>query len=364
MRNFFEIVKLEMLRVFRNKFVVIMLFIFPILLMCLVAFIQKAPAGGGGGMAAVVYCNGTTTESQQFLDEMFNGVDANRVQYVESHEEGLDKIRHAETVIFISIDATSEPAKAQVYFDESTPTGQAIMHAFAFQANEYAYQTLVEYLAESGITLNRDYFEPISFEKVSPEGSSQQLMFWIEAAICLFVIICFGITYSTSRDSETRVQENLKYMPYNKHKYIWAKVLPYVLLGFIEFLIMLLIGFWGFDIRYQGSFYLIVLSGFAFVLSVVFWAFLCSMLKTQVATIFADMVVMILPIFVLLFGSIQSFNIIFQIILYCFPITGFIPEISGLTYYGVFAWENVAILLAQAVATYWISWLVLKRRAG
>jgi hypothetical protein len=156
-------------------------------------------------------------------------------------------------------------------------------------------------LAKYGNNMNETHFEILSFQQVNNQFVGiQQLSFSIEVACCVSIILMLGLAYSLARDNETQVSKNICYIPVGVNKYLLSKTIPYILLGILELTVMYGLGYICFDIKYEINIFLIVLLSIFFIASVVALGLIFSLLKSQIATIFLDMLSILLPLFITL----------------------------------------------------------------
>ena len=190
------------------------------------------------------------------------------------------------------------------------------------------------------------------------------MQFSLEVAVTLSIILMFGVAYSMARDNETSVSKNINFMPLSKTKYIFSKTLPFVLLGFLELILVLLIGHLVFNINYQINVVAIFLISMLFVASTTLLGALFGSFKSQIACVFFDMLAIILPMFVISTTLTNTLTLPVQIFLYFFPIVPFVLNINAMMFNGIVNWMCVVILVLQIIVFYIIIYLVIKRRVN
>ena len=128
------------------------------------------------------------------------------VVYVDSSDEGLKLLRNGEVCFFIDVHADTTPITATFYYDGSNASGRTIRNLMLNKANEYTYQKTSEFLADFGITINKDYFHAVTFlSGTKEEVTVKQVPFALEVACVVSIILMFGLAYSMSRDNETKI---------------------------------------------------------------------------------------------------------------------------------------------------------------
>lgn len=361
MKTFFKMVKYELIRVSRNKVVLTMLLSFSIILLLILSFVQVDTKN----YPIAIFTDGVDIQEVGVMDVIEENIKLKRVTIVDSKEEGLKLIKKSKVCFFICLQAGEnvDDTTAVFYYDQTSTVGRTIKNNISDAKNEYAYVTINEFLNDYGIKLKESYFQLVTFEPASTkEVNIKQMPFAMEVGICVSIVLMFGLAYSMSRDNETNVSKNLSYMPVGTNRYLMSKVVPYYLLGITQLSVLYIIGGLFFKIRFETNLLLMILLTSVFILAVISLSLIFSMLRSQIATIFIDMLTIVLPMFILTMIYVQASPIIMQIALYCFPVVPFVSLLNGMMFNGVILWWQVGVLLTQAIAYYLIAMLILKRR--
>jgi ABC-2 type transport system permease protein len=360
-KQFFSLVKYETIRIARNRVVMTMLLIFSIVLLLALSFIQEKTET----YPIAMYTDGVNMEETQVVQLIEEGITFGKIIYVDSPEEGIDMIRSSSACFFICLDAGAETDEttAVFYYDQSNNTSRSVVNSLSNEKNEYAYTALANFLERWGVKLNQTYFELVSFEKVNTEEVGfKQMPFASEVACCISVILMLGLAYSLARDNETNISKNLAYIPVGVNRYLLSKVVPYFVLGVSEISVMYLIGKWFFDINFQVPILTIIALSSLFVLAVIMLGLLFSLLKSQTSTIFLDMLVVIMPIFLSIMVYVEACPMYIQVMLYALPITPFIKFLNCMMFNGMILWWIIPVFVAQIIFYYFIASLIMKKR--
>jgi len=360
-KQFFKLVKYETIRVSRNKVVFTMLFVFSVILLLALSFIQI----NTDSYPIAIFTDGVNIDKAGVVQLIEDNLKTSRITFVNSKEDGLDMIKKNSACFFICLDAGEEEDEttATFYYDQSNTVGRTVASSLAEAKNQYAYDTITEFLSRYGITLNETYFQLITFKPVSDNAITiRQMPFSIEVTCCASIILMLGVAYSLARDNETQVSKNTAYIPIGSNRYLLSKVIPYFLLGMIQMSIMYFLGIVFFKIDFQLNILLVILLSSFFVMSVILLGLLFSLFKSQISTIFLDMMAVLLPVFVSIVVYVQACPIFIQAILYCLPITPFISYLNCMIYNGVVLWWVIPIFIAQSIVYYLISLFIVKRR--
>ncbi len=360
LKQFFKISKYEMLRVARNKVVFAMLIFFSIAFLLISTFIQtkmdKYPIA--------VFTDGLSAE-QDVVTLIEDNLKEGKIIYVNSAEEGKDLVKKNKVCFFICLNAGEEKdnVTAVFYYDQSNIVGKTVADKLQDAKNQYAYNTITEFLAKYGITLNESYFQTITFQTITERHIGiKQSIFVLEIAVCVSLVLMLGLAYSVARDNETQVSKNLAYLPIGVNKYMLAKILPYFCLGMLELAICLFLGVRLVNIQYQVNIFIILALMSLPVLAILMLGFVFCQLKSQISTIFFDMLAIILPIFITWAIYVQACPIYIQVLLNCFPLVPIIYFLQGMVFNGVYLWHYVPIFITQIVVFYLIAYIILKKR--
>lgn len=359
MKNFYNMVKLETKRITRNKFILSMLLLFSIVLLIVVSFSQLDRTN----YPIAIYTNGGDGEQIQLLNDIFSNFEDAKIVEVGSIQEGKKLMRQAKACLFISFDVTTTPVTADIYYDSSSVAGSTIKESLEQTKNTYAYESIMKFLKDYGITMNDNYFNQIEFKSLSETKIPfAQKTFILEVGCCLSIILMFGLAYSISRDNETNVSRNIKFMPLNIHKYLWSKIIPYLVLGVLESVLIFAIGGIFFKINYEINVFFIITMCILFNLSVIMMGLLFSMCKSQISTVFLGMATILLPMFVISMTFVENLPILMRFLFYVFPISLFVKLGNGMMFNGVVLGDMVVCLIIQVVVYYLLTIFVLKRK--
>lgn len=359
MKDFLRLIKYELKRVTRNKFIMSMLLCFSLIILSVLAFVNVESTK----YPLAVYLDGQRIEDLDVIDLLYEDIEDMNVVYVDSTEEGLAKLRSNKVCFFIDVHADTDPITATFYYDGASAVGRTIRNSLLNKANEYTYKTTTDFLSDFGITINEDYFHAVTFKSgTKDEVTVKQVPFALEVACVVSIILMFGLAYSMSRDNETKISKNIAYMPIGIHKYLWSKVIPYFILGMVEITLVYILGSLAFDINFQTNLPVMISISSVFILASTMMGLLFSCSKSQIATIFLDMGVILIPVFAVMMTFLQTLYLPFKIIIYSMPITAFTELLNSMMYSGVIVWGNVLVLLVLSIIFYIATWYVLNRR--
>jgi ribosome-dependent ATPase len=185
--------------------------------------------------------------------------------------------------------------------------------------------------------------------------------------IILVLIPAIMATIGVVREVETGSIANFRSTPISKFEFLLGKQIPYVVVGMLAFILMVLMAFVVFRVTIKGSFGALALGALLYVFSTCgFGQLISTFTRTQVAAVFATTVLCIIPVvnFSGLLVPVSSLTGQGRLIGLLFPAAWFQPIsvgtfTKGLTYSDL--WSNVVVLAAFAVA-YFIAALIFLRK--
>lgn len=174
-------------------------------------------------------------------------------------------------------------------------------------------------------------------------------------AIILMLVSAMMTSISITREKEMGNMEILLVSPLAPFQIILGKVVPYILLGMIDAILVLAAGYFIFDVPIVGSIWLLLAECFVFVLSALSLGILISTVaKTQQVALLLSLMVLMLPT-ILLSGfmfPIDNMPTILQLISNIIPARWFIEAVKGIMLQGSgldILWEESLILVGFTV---------------
>ena len=185
--------------------------------------------------------------------------------------------------------------------------------------------------------------------------------------IILVLIPAIMATIGVVREKETGSIANFRSTPISKFEFLMGKQVPYVAVGMLAFILMVLMALVVFQVPVKGSFGALALGALLYVVSTCgFGQLISTFTKTQVAAVFATTVISIIPTvnFSGLLVPVSSLTGQGRLIGLMFPMAWFQPIsvgtfTKGLTFSDL--WSNTLVLAAFAAA-YFITALIFLRK--
>jgi len=173
--------------------------------------------------------------------------------------------------------------------------------------------------------------------------------------IILMLVSAMMTSISIAREKELGTMEVLMVSPLSPLLIIVGKVVPYLLLSFINAIVILLLGVFVFGMPINGSLPLLLGECILFIITALsLGIFISTIAETQQAAMMASMVALMLPTIILsgYIFPISNMPLILQIISNVIPAKWFIVIIKGVMLKGVgikYVWKETLILVAITV---------------
>lgn len=202
----------------------------------------------------------------------------------------------------------------------------------------------------------------------NPDLKSRVFMVPSIMGLILMVITTILMSMAIVKEREVGTLEQLIVTPIKPYQLIVGKLIPFVILGFIDILIVTTIMIYWFDIGIRGSFALLLFSSFLFVLSTLgVGLFISTISRTQQqAMMIAQFGIMMPMIYLSGFAfPIENMPIFVQYITYFIPLRYFITILRGIVLKGAGIAELVPellMLLFMGTAILFASALRFKKR--
>ena len=136
-KQFFKMVKYELIRVSRNKVVFSMLLFFCALLLLILSYVQVNTKE----FPIAIYTDGVVIEDANVMDVINENIETNRITYVNSKEEGLNLMRKNKVSFFIYLNKgeTKDEITAVFYYDQANSVARTVASGLVDAKNEYAF---------------------------------------------------------------------------------------------------------------------------------------------------------------------------------------------------------------------------------
>lgn len=376
-KHFFNLVKFEFVKLFRNKLLFVFIIAFPILMTFVVNSInfdnnknlvsnneQQEQQNDSESKVIALYANGELAQGSELSQILNSFYSSNRIQVVQSFAQGEQLLKEWAVYFFVFIDTTATPNTAVFYYDSSSNAGNLLAGELRKKQLQQTYTSLINFLAGYGIVVNESYFNVVQFETIATQhiGFAKRIMPLTASFIA--AIIMFGLAYSVARDNETNVVKQISYTPISVNKYLLSKALPFFIIGLLQAGLLLLMGAVVYGVNYQANLLLIAGCYALFVVSSIGLGLLFSTINNQTTTTFATLIAILLPVMATFIAFVNSYPLWARVLIYCFPLSSYIQLLSQQSYSGVTLPFFVILLACQAVGYYVLAYYLSKAKAG
>jgi ABC-2 type transport system permease protein len=296
-------------------------------------------------IALAVLDRDNTTVSRDLI-ELFAGSDLFRVMPYEGSADDTEiifKKRTADALLVIPRDferrlLRGTGADVQVLIDASDPNTAVLIRAY-FTRVIARFGALPQARAaangrpEAAIAGSSPPFEIRTSILYNPDLESS--FFFVPGIVAMImVMICALLTSITvAREKETGTMEQILVSPIRPREIIAGKVLPYILLAFLDGTFILLVGIFLFGVPFRGNVLLMAALSTLYVLTALSLGLMISTrARTQQVAIMFALVATMLPTFLLsgLIFPIDSMPRVLQYISYIVPAKYFLLIIRGI----------------------------------
>ena len=350
----FSIIRKEFIQIMRDRRTLVIILIIPIMQLFLLGYsatndIRNVP------LAVFDQCR--CTESRTLLDS-YRAADYFQIAYTVGSENELRRLienGQVRAAILIPPDYNRQLASgnAQVAFilDGSDPTvASTALSAAQLIGQSHATKLMTERLARSGLNLQLKLpLEVRTNVWYNPDLVSSYFMIPGVIGMILYAITSILTATSVVRERERGTIEQLIVTPIRPWELVVGKVLPYVILAFIDTLEVMAIGHWWFGVPVRGDLGLILgSSGLLLLSGLGIGLFGSTIANTQQEAMLTVWMTLLPSIFLSgFFFPLESMPKVLQWISYIFPLRYYLIIIRALMIKGVGAgpiWSEILAL--------------------
>ena len=329
-----SIIRKEFKHIMRDKQTLIILFLMPVLMLFLYGYAINLEMQN---IETVIVDLSKTPQSRAFIEKMlssdfFKIVDVD-IKY-RDYEPVFQK-REAQCILVIPSDFSEKlkeqpQTKVQLLIDASDPNAANFI-------NNYLNIISAKYSGET----NNYIIQPLSIEpRLLYNPDMKSAYFFVPGLIAVIVLLICALLTSIAivREKETGTMEQILVSPIKPRQIIIGKVIPYMMIGYLMGLMVLVLGYVWFNVPIQGSFILLNLMLVLYILTGLSFGLLISTAtKSQQIALMVTLVTTILPTIMLsgFIFPIASMPFILQVISNFIPATHFLVIIRSIMLKGV-----------------------------
>ncbi|MGI6712252.1 MAG: ABC transporter permease [Bacillota bacterium] len=344
MKRLLTITKKEFIHIKRDRASVIMALVAPIMMLLIFGFAVNTDINN---VNLVINDGSKTFESRELIEKFANSGYFKIYSMVESPAEVEKYIDMGKVKVGLVIPSDytknikrGKPAEIQVLVDGSDPTiARTAMSYSLILTNKYSLKLKEIQLHKAG-SLPRAVSTAVDTRPLvlyNPTLESSKFNVPGVVGLILQNITIILTAFAMVREREKGTIEQLIMTPVTSFELIIGKLIPYIIIGFYDYVIILLLSYILFGITVKGSLLLLIVMGIIFLIGALAMGMLISTFaKTQLQAMFAAMI-FLLPS-VLLSGFMfprEAIPKVIYLISDLFPITYFLVILRGIIVKGV-----------------------------
>ncbi|HEY3374427.1 MAG TPA: ABC transporter permease [Candidatus Aquicultor sp.] len=290
--------------------------------------------------------------------------------FTERLDEGTIKVAIVIPQGFENTIRSDKTARVQVLVDGSDPNFARVGASYSsLIINRFSSNATVDSLYKRGITIQQGVppIDPRARVWYNPELRSVNFIVPGLMALIMMTVTTISISVAVVREKERGTLENLIISPIHGWQLIIGKIIPYVIIAFIEAVIILVAGTFLFNVPMNGSLWLLAASLVIYVAGTLGLGLVISAAtdSQQVAS-FGAFLLTFLPAFLLsgFVFPIKSMPVIVQYMTYLIPARYFLVVIRGIFLKGVgfsVLWPSLLALVVFATLMIVIASVRLRR---
>ena len=341
-----SLIRKEFIQIWRDPRTLVLVLVIPIMQLFLLGY---AATNDVRNVPMAIYDQDRGAAARQLLDA-YRAADYFRLAYDVDSEEDLHVLidsGEARVALIIPPDYSSRLIKegsAQVAFilDGSDPTvASTSLSAAQMIGQEHATEILAEQMEKLGrSTYINPPLEVHSQVWYNPDLISAYFMIPAVIGMILYALTSILTASAIVRERERGTIEQLIVTPIRPWELVVGKVLPYVMLAFLNMLEVIAIGSWWFGVPVRGDLGLILLLSALFLLSSLGIGLMASTIANTQQEAMLIVWMLLLPGLFLsgFFFPLEAMPKVLQWISYVFPIRYYLLIIRSLMIKGVGAW--------------------------
>ncbi len=244
---------------------------------------------------------------------------------------------------------TGKSADIQILTDASDPNTASML-------DNYTRAILSDYQANMIEGVNKAGVIRVDYRMFYNEELRSAHLFVPGTMVLILMLICALMTsVSIAREKELGTMEILLVSPLRPLQIVLGKLVPYMVLSFIDMLVIIVIGYWVFEVPVNGSVTLLVGAGTLFILlALTIGVLISTFAKTQQVAMLTSLIGMMLPT-ILLSGfifPIENMPKVLQIISLFMPPRWFLSMVKDIMLKGAGfnqVWHYILIIFGMLI---------------
>lgn len=352
MKQFLSFVRKEFYHILRDPLTLFIMFLLPVIMLVILG---KAISTEFKNTSVVVWDQSKTPLSQTLINEIGHNNYFSVYSYANSNEEINQLFKKGKIKAAIVIPVS--------FADDLIATKRADIQLIADASDPNQASTVTNYL--QAILLQN---QQLSQSNVKIEVINQEVKMLFNPQMessynfvpgligMIMLLICALMTsISIVREKETGTMEILLVSPLKPTSIILSKAIPYLLVSYIDIIIILCISYWIFDVPIVGSLVLILALCLIYTItSLSLGLLISSITKTQQVAMMISLIGLMLPSMLLsgLIFPIENMPVILQVVSCIVPARWFVEALRDVMIQGTgleIIWKQCLIMLVMTV---------------
>ena len=270
----------EFLQIFRNKSMLPIIFVMPIVQLCILSF---AATYDMKNTNLYIVDKDLSSHSRELISK-FNGSPFFTVKEIGFSEEEAEKEIFKDNIDAIlvfnkdfgkSVDLKTQ-ASIQILVNAINASSAGLYNAYINSVIQDYNQNIALSLAGLSQDNQHNMVRSTYSHQFNPEMKYIPYMLPGLIVLLITVISLFLSAMNVVREKEIGTIEQINVTPIKKSQFILAKLIPFLVIGFFVLGIDLLVAVWGFKIPFLGSVWLIYLVAFVYLIAILGFGLLIS----------------------------------------------------------------------------------------
>ena len=372
-QRFLAIMKKEFIQVARDKFSLRLPIIMPVMLLILFGYAVKPDVDN---IPMAIFDQSKTQESREYIDKFKVSSYFIPEYFVLSEDELIDLVEGGKIKAGLIIPSDysknlkqNKTPQTQLIIDGSDPTtARTALNSGILISQMYSLSQKQKFLLKRGANPASNIPGIDLITKVWYNPNMESTKFNIPGLIGLILqnITIMLTAFTLVREKEKSTIEQLIVTPVKSSELILGKMIPYIVIGYLGFLITFVLGSWWFKVPVAGSIPLLLILGLLFVIVALAMGMLISTIAENQLQAMQITFLILLPS-ILLSGFIfprESMPLAIKAISYLIPLTYFLEISRSIILKGVgieYLWTDVAALVSFMIILLSIAGLRFKK---
>lgn len=365
MKQFLNFVKKEFYHIQRDSLTLFIMFALPIIMLIILG---KAVSTEFKNTEFVVWDQSKSEASQNLIQEISNNKYFSLYKNVDNYETINSSFKKGEIKFAIIIPYSFSndiisvgSSDIQIILDASDPNQASTI-------NNYLQAVVLQYQQTQDINLKTTFINQQVKMLFNPQMESSYNFVPGLIGMIMLLICALMTSISVVREKELGTMEILLVSPLKPTTIILSKAIPYLVVSYIDVLIVLSISHWFFDVPIIGSLTLIFLLCLIYTITSLSLGLLISSISnTQQVAMMMSLIGLMLPSMLLsgLIFPLENMPYILQIISYVIPTRWFIDALRNVMIQGngiESIWQQFVIMIVMTVFLLFVSIKKFKNR--